>query len=150
MLFGHLAISGLLHHYLGADFKAVMAGGLFPDVVDKSLCQVLRVTPSGRMYAHTLFGAAVSTGIVSLIWGRRTARAWALGYLGHLAGDGPWKLPLLLPFKRYEFEGNELNIFQIMLLAVTDKVRMGAEFVLLVWAAYVLLSGRERGSLNTY
>jgi hypothetical protein len=128
--------------------KTVTAGGLFPDVVDKSLCQVLRITPSGRMYAHTLLGLAVSTGVVSLIWGARTARAWALGYLGHLAGDGPWKLPLFLPFKRYEFEGNELNIFQIMRLALSDKVRMGAEFALLVWAAYVLLSRRERGSLN--
>jgi hypothetical protein len=148
MLFGHLAISGLLHHYLGADFKAVMAGGLFPDVVDKSLCQVLRVTPSGRMYAHTLLGVAVSTGAVSLIWGRRTARAWALGYLGHLAGDGPWKVPLFYPLLRYEFADREPNLFRIMQVAMSDKVRMGAEFALLVWAAYVLLSRRDRGSLN--
>jgi hypothetical protein len=148
MLLGHLAISGLLHHWFDADFKTVIAGGVFPDVMDKSLCQVLRITPSGRMYAHTLFGVAASTGIVSLIWGRQKARAWALGYLGHLAGDGPWKLPLFLPFRQYEFERKALSVFQIVQLALSDKVRMGAEFALLVWAAYVLLSRRERSSTN--
>lgn len=138
MIFGHLAVSTLVHHYLGADLKTAMAGGLFPDVVDKTLCQVLRVTPSGRMYAHTLLSVVLSTSLVSWIWGRQKARAWALGYLGHLAADGGGWLPLLYPFKQYEFVGGEPSLFQIVQNALQRKVDMGIELVLMVWAACVL------------
>jgi hypothetical protein len=138
MIFGHVAVSALLHHYLDVDLETVVAGGVFPDVVDKTLCQVLRVTPSGRMYAHTLLGVALSTTAVSMLWGRRKARAWALGYLGHLAADGGGRLPLLYPFKRYEFVGREPGLFQIIQEALHRKVDMGIELVLVVWAACVL------------
>jgi hypothetical protein len=138
MIFGHLAVSALLHHYLDADLETVVAGGIFPDVVDKTLCQVLRVTPSGRMYAHTLLSVAFSTAVVSLLWGRQRARAWALGYLGHLAGDGGGWLPLFYPFKKYEFVGGELGLFQIIQNALHRKVDMGIELVLVVWAACVI------------
>jgi hypothetical protein len=138
MIFGHLAVSALLHHYLDADLKTVVAGGVFPDVVDKTLCQVLRVTPNGRMYAHTLLSVAVSTTVVSLLWGRKTARAWALGYLGHLAADGGGWLPILYPFRRYDFVGGEPGLFRIVQNALHRKVDMGIELVLLVWAACVL------------
>jgi hypothetical protein len=147
MLFGHLAVSALLHHYLDADLETVVAGGVFPDVVDKTLCQVLRVTPSGRMYAHTLLSVAVSTSFVSLLWGRKKAKAWVLGYLGHLAADGGGWLPLLYPFKRYEFVGGEPGLFQIIQTALQRKVNMGIELLLVVWAACVLgdlWSGRRR------
>jgi hypothetical protein len=138
MIVGHLAVSALLHYYLDADLKTVVAGGLFPDVVDKTLCQVLRVTPSGRMYAHTLLGLVLSTGVVSRLWGRRIARAWALGYLGHFAGDAGGWLPLLYPFRRYEFARGEPGLFEIIQNALQRKVDMGIEFVLVVWAACVL------------
>lgn len=149
MIFGHLAVSALLHHYLDADLKSVVAGGVFPDVVDKTLCQVMRVTPSGRMYSHTLLSAAVSTTVVSLLFGRKRARAWALGYLGHLAADGGGWLPLLYPFRKYEFEGDEPGLFQILQNALRRKVDMGVELVLLVWAAAILgnrLSKRKQAS----
>jgi hypothetical protein len=138
MIFGHLAVSALLHHYMDADLETVVAGGIFPDVVDKTLCQVLRVTPSGRMYAHTLLSVALSTIAVSLVWGRQRARAWALGYLGHLAADGGGWLPLLYPFREYEFVGREPGLFQIIQNALQRKVDMGIELILVVWAACVL------------
>jgi hypothetical protein len=138
MIFGHFAVSALLHHYLDADLESVVAGGIFPDAVDKTLCQVLRVTPSGRMYAHTLLSVAFSTAVVSLLWGRQKARAWALGYLGHLAADGGGRLPLLYPFKKYEFVGGEPGLFQIIQNALHRKVDMGIELILVVWAACVL------------
>jgi hypothetical protein len=123
---------------LDADLKTVVAGGVFPDVVDKTLCQVLRVTPSGRMYAHTVLSLTLSTGVVSMIWGRRPARAWALGYLGHLLGDAGGTLPLLYPFREYEFSGGEPGLFEIVQNALQRKVDMGIELVLVVWAACVL------------
>jgi hypothetical protein len=138
MIFGHLAVSALLHHYLDADPKSVVAGGVFPDVVDKTLCQVLRITPSGRMYAHTLLSVALSTAVVGLLSGRQRARGWALGYLGHLAADGGGRLPLLYPFKPYEFVPGEPGIFAILRSAFRRKLDMAVELVLLAWAAYVL------------
>jgi hypothetical protein len=90
------------------------------------------------MYAHTLLSLALSTGVVSMIWGRRPARAWALGYLGHFAGDAGGWLPLLYPFREYEFSGGEPGLFEIVQNALKRKVDMGIELVLLVWAACVL------------
>lgn len=149
MIFGHVAVSALLHHYLDVDLKTVLAGGLFPDVVDKTLCQVLRVTPSGRMYAHTLLTAAASSALVSLLWGKKKARAWALGYLGHLTADGGGWLPLLYPFRKYEFVGGEPGLFRIVQNALQRKLDMGVELVLLVWAAVILgnrWSRRKQGA----
>ena len=130
MIFGHLAVSALLHHYLDVDLETVVVGSVFPDVVDKTLCQVLRLTPSGRMYAHTLLGLTLSTGVVSLFGGRRKARAWALGYLGHLVADSGGWLPLLYPFREYEFSGREPGLFEIVQRALQHKVDMGIELVL--------------------
>ena len=138
MLFGHLAVSALLHHYLDADLKSVVAGGLFPDVVDKTLCQILRLTPSGRMYAHTLLAVTLSTTAVSALCGKRAGQGWAMGYLGHLAADAGGDLPLFFPFKEYEFSGSEPGLFQIVRKAMRDKARMGVELALVAWAACLL------------
>jgi hypothetical protein len=140
MILGHLAVSALLHRYLDADLKPVIAAGLFPDVVDKLLCQVLRLTPSGRMYAHTFLSVALSTAVVHKVCGRRTSRAWALGYLGHLVADMEGRVPWLYPFREYEFSGSEPGLFQIMRKAMQRPSEVGFEAALLVWAAYALSS----------
>ena len=140
MILGHLAVSALLHRYLEADLRPAIAAGLFPDVVDKLLCQVLRLTPSGRMYAHTLLAVALSTAIVRKTYGRRTARAWALGYLGHLVADVEGDIPWLYPFRAYDFSGSEPGLFQIVRQAIRRPVEVGFESALLVWAAYALVN----------
>jgi hypothetical protein len=140
MILGHLAVSALLHRYLEADLKPAIAAGIFPDVVDKFLCQVLHLTPSGRMYAHTLLAAALSTAVVHKACGRRTARAWALGYLGHLVADVEGLVPWLYPFQEYDFSGRELGLFQIVRQAIRRPVEVGFESALLIWAAYALAS----------
>jgi hypothetical protein len=145
MILGHLAVSALLHRYLDADLKPVIAAGLFPDVVDKLLCQVLRLTPSGRMYAHTLLSVGLSTAVVHKVCGRRTARAWALGYLGHLVADAEGRVPWLYPFREYDFTGSEPGLFQIVRKAMLRPTEVGFEAALLVWAAYAL-SGRPSPS----
>ena len=75
MLFGHLAASVLQHRYMKADLAPVVVAGVFPDLVDKTLCQVLHLTPSGRMFGHTLAGLGLSALAVRLIWGRRARPA---------------------------------------------------------------------------
>jgi hypothetical protein len=78
MLFGHLAVSVLLHRYLGTDLKLTVAGGIAPDIVDKTLCQVLRLTPDGRMLGHSLLGMASSVELGPWLYeppGGRSGRA---------------------------------------------------------------------------
>ena len=93
MLFGHIAVSLLQHRYLKVDLAPVVAGGLFPDVLDKTLCQVLHITPSGRMWGHAFLGLAVSSLIVTTACGSRSAKAWAIGYVGHLVADTGGQVP---------------------------------------------------------
>jgi hypothetical protein len=62
MLCGHLAVSVLQHRYLGADLAPALVAGVFPDLVDKTLCQALLVTSGGRMFAHTLLAPSRKVG----------------------------------------------------------------------------------------
>lgn len=138
MILGHLAISALLHRYLDLDLGPVMVGGVFPDLTDKLLCQVLHITPSGRMYGHTLLGVALTTPLVRKIWGARTARAWAIGYLGHLVGDVDGFVPWLYPLVEYDFRRAEIGLFDIVLRAMRNSLRVVVESSLLVWAVWAL------------
>jgi hypothetical protein len=133
-LFGHLAVSVLQYRYLKVDLAPVVAGGIFPDVVDKTLCQVLHVAPSGRMFGHTLAGLVVSTAVIGLVRGRRTAWSWALGYLGHLLGDVGRSVPWLYPFVQYDFSQNSPDLLEILRWALADPAQMGLELALSAWA----------------
>jgi hypothetical protein len=148
VILGHLAVSALLHRYLLDEvyprgLTPTMMAGLFPDVTDKLLCQVLHVTPSGRMYGHTLLGAVLSTMLVRKIWGGRAAWAWALGYFGHLAADMDGFIPWLYPFREYDFSGEDIGLFRIVRRAIRNPIRVGVESALLIWAVYAL-AGRRR------
>jgi hypothetical protein len=134
MLFGHLAVSILQHRYLKADLAPVVAGGIFPDVVDKTLCQVLHLTPSGRMFGHTLVGLILSTAVVGSVGGRQVARSWALGYLGHLLGDVAGFVPWLYPFARYDFPPSPPGLIEILRHALANPDSMRLDVALSVWA----------------
>jgi hypothetical protein len=92
------------------------------------------------MYGHTLLSVALTTLLVWQVWGARAARAWALGYLGHLLADARGFVPWLYPFRRYEFEEGEPGILDIMLRAVRDPVRISIESALLIWAVAALVA----------
>ena len=138
MLFGHVAISVLQHHYLKTDLAPTVAGGVFPDVVDKTLCQVLHLTPSGRMFGHTLAGLALSAVVVGLIWGRRAVWSWTLGYLGHLLGDMGRLVPWLYPFVQYDFPPPAPGLLEILRQALSNPAAMGLELALSAWAVCAL------------
>ncbi len=133
MLLGHIAVSLLESHYLDLELKPTMLGGLFPDMLDKSLCQVLHITPSGRMWGHTLLSFALSTAIVRIASGKRAARSWALGYAGHLVADVRGQVPLLYPFARYDF-GPSPDLSTILERFFADRREVTLELGLLAWA----------------
>jgi hypothetical protein len=137
MLIGHIAVIMLEHHYLDVDFAPTMAGGLFPDVMDKALCHVLRLTPNGRMYAHTLLSVLISTGVVRLIAGKATARAWLLGYLGHFLADSGGFIPLLYPFRSYTFTPSP-GLKEVLERFVENRHEVMFETLLLLWALLII------------
>jgi len=138
MLLGHLAISALQHRYLKVDLAPAMAAGVFPDVVDKTLCQVLHLTPSGRMFGHTLLGLALSSVVVGLIGGRKMAWSWAVGYTGHLLGDLGSPIPWFYPFAEYDFPRPPAGLWEILRNGFSDRREMGIELSLLAWAVFAL------------
>ncbi len=137
MLIGHVAISILEHRFLDVELAPTLMGGLFPDVLDKTLCHVLRVTPSGRMWGHTALSLVVSTGLVRLLAGGRKARAWAAGYIGHLVADADDGTPFWYPFSTYEFTPSP-SIKEILRRFLDNRRRLTFELGLLILALLLL------------
>ena len=103
MLFlGHIAASLLIADAAGAERGAVVAGNLVPDVTDKTLSWVLRLTPSGRWLAHGLPFFSLASALALAMLPRTTARGFVLGYAGHLLCDlwAGGRVPWLAPFVR--------------------------------------------------
>lgn len=147
MIFGHLAISALEHRYLDADLVPVMVAGLAPDLVDKTACQILHATPSGRMWGHTLLGLAISTLLIDLLWGKRAARSWALGYLGHLLGDLNSPIPWFHPFVSYNFKSSP-SLWHVLRNLLRDPVTLSLEIALAVWAILALRAKHPQYDLS--
>ena len=137
MIFGHLAISALAHRYLDADLAPVMIAGLAPDLVDKTACQILQATPSGRMWGHTLVGLVLSTLLIALLGGKCAARSWALGYLGHLLGDLNSSVPWFYPFVSYDFTPSP-SLWRVLHNLLRDPLSLSLEIALTVWAILAL------------
>jgi len=142
MLIGHVGIALLQHRYLDAELVPVMAGGLFPDALDKTLCQVLQVTRSGRMWGHTVLGVVVSTTLVGVIAGRRAARDWLLGYLGHLLADSEGPVPWWYPFRTYTFDQSP-SFVEILHHFAENQTDVMLEFTLLALGLLALATKRS-------
>ncbi len=133
MIVGHIALSMLGHRYLRTEPLPTLAGGLFPDILDKTLCQVLHVTPSGRMWGHALISVLLSTALIRALAGHKAASSWALGYVGHLLADARGTLPLWHPFTRYEFAPSP-SFGEIFHRFLSDRNSVLLEIALLVLA----------------
>jgi len=139
MLLGHLALPILLKHYLAVEAAPVYAGSLFPDVLDKAL-YMGGLAENGRSAAHTLLGLAISTLLMGLLGGRGRARAWALGYLGHLVCDAGGHVPWLSPFKTYAFVSRRESFWRKLARAF---LQVGVlEVGLIFWATLLTLRRR--------
>ena len=104
---GHVAAAALAARALGTDMPAALAASMCPDLVDKPVRWVLRVTPNDRIPAHSLFFMTGTTMLAYLFSGPRAARGWATGYGAHLLCDeinshlNPGRIYFWWPFKRY-------------------------------------------------
>lgn len=136
MLFGHLAVSALEHRYLKAEFVPVMAAAVLPDAVDKVAHYVLNETTTGRLWEHTLIGAAASSLLVLLLFGKRNAASWALGYLSHLICDMGSVVPWLYPLVSYEFPPAEDFVTTLWMGIAQPRIIL--EILLSVWALFAL------------
>ncbi len=145
---GHLAMAIFTHKVTGSDLRTLLAATLAPDVVDKSLAQVVHVAPSGRYAMHTALGWLISSLIVLWVAGRQRASAWALGYLAHLLGDG-MQVPFWLPFRRYDFgEVMELDDFLCGVLSSAEgRKGLLGEMLLLVLALLMPAMARAESEL---
>ena len=86
---GHLASAWLAARGLRTDLGGAMAAAMFPDLVDKPLRWVFRVTPNDRLPAHTLLGWWLTTAVVGALWGRRRAAAPRRGLTRGLIAMAP-------------------------------------------------------------
>jgi hypothetical protein len=138
VIIGHPAVSKLEERYLGAAPVPVFVAGVFPDLLDKALCQGLHLTASGRMWGHTLLGLGLTSAFVGLIWGKQALWSWALGYVSHLLCDVGGFVPWLYPFLDYEFEPSP-TLGVTLQRFFTDPHRWGTEGALLLWAVATVL-----------
>ncbi len=99
---GHIALAIYGHKLLRVELPTAVVATLAPDIVDKTLAQVLQITPSGRYAMHSLVGWAAASAAAYLLGGKNKGRAWAVGHFLHFVGDGG-EMPWLLFLRRYSF-----------------------------------------------
>jgi hypothetical protein len=147
VLFGHLAVSALEHRYAKAALVPVMAAAVAPDLIDKVAHYVFGSTEFGRLWGHTLLAALVTTLAVLLVFGRRNAASWGLGYLSHLVCDIGGVVPWLYPILSYEFP--QAEAFGTTLWMSLTRPRIVLELALLIWA-YVAFRPRLRNEARRF
>ena len=144
---GHVAAAYLAARALGTDRRAGMAACMFPDLIDKPVRWLFRLTPNDRIPAHTLLACLLTYLGMRHLWGRRVAQGWLAGYGAHLLCDqanahlNPGRLYLWWPFKRYKMHvgptglDSSLNDFTPASLVLEGSV------VTLALAAWLLRRG---------
>lgn len=137
MIIGHLTLPAILRHYFPElEAAPLYTGSLFPDVMDKGL-HSMRLMVNGRTVAHTLFSLIVTTTIIAIFLGKKSARSWAVGYFGHLICDGGGDVPWLYPFTTYTFRESERNIWQKIKRWFSNPNPF--EIVLTLWAIVLFI-----------
>ena len=105
---GHVAAAYLAATALGTDRPAGLVASLFPDLVDKPVRWLFRLTPNDRIPAHTLLVCMLTWLATRLLLGQGFSRGWLVGYGAHLLCDqanahlNPGRLYLWWPFRRYK------------------------------------------------
>ncbi|MHB1296743.1 MAG: metal-dependent hydrolase [Anaerolineae bacterium] len=98
---GHVASAYIVSRAMKLDRPTTLAASVYPDALDKSLHWLLKVTPTDRLWGHTLWsllGTSALVGLVGALLGRpRMGRSWMVGYATHMTGDLRGSLPLFYP-----------------------------------------------------
>ena len=106
---GHIAAAYLAAKAASVDLRGALAAAMCPDLIDKPIRWLLRLTPNDRIPAHSLLGGVVMTAAAYRLAGGGFARGWAAGYAAHLLCDeinahlNPGRIYFWWPFKRYTF-----------------------------------------------
>jgi hypothetical protein len=106
---GHLAAAYLVSHTPGLERRGLWHAAMFPDLVDKPLRWVLRLTPNDRLPAHSGLFWLWSTALAWATQGRAFGLSWGVGYGVHLGCDAlnarlnRGRVYWLWPFKRYQY-----------------------------------------------
>jgi hypothetical protein len=101
---GHVATALIVARACKTDVRTTLVAAFFPDGMDKGLHWVARLTPSDRLWGHTIW-MLLGTSAVAWIMGRSTkrpsmGRAWLLGYVVHFLGDVTAPMPLFYPLTK--------------------------------------------------
>jgi hypothetical protein len=103
--FSHLSTAVFLNRkvFKGPDVAAA-SGVLLPDIVDKNLAWVLRITKSSHHIGHSLLGIASATACVRMMFGRDAARTFCAAYVLHLFEDEihHGRVPWFFPFSSWK------------------------------------------------
>ncbi len=123
LFFGHIAATLLVADATDSDRAAAVAGNLLPDVTDKTLGYVLRLTPS-RWLAHGLPGYFLVNLAAFALLDRRRWRGFALGYAGHLicdlwaGGEVPWRAP----FQKHPHRKGRKGKFRLVIYLLPEAI----------------------------
>jgi hypothetical protein len=98
----HVGMVILISRAARADTPSAVLGALTPDLLDKPLAWIIKVTPSGRYFGHSLLCCLLLSLMLVRFSSRRAGLGFGLGYLTHLAGDIEGHVPLLMPFVAYD------------------------------------------------
>jgi LexA-binding, inner membrane-associated putative hydrolase len=100
MVLWHMGVAAVIVYVtLGRrriDYRFVLLGAVFPDIVDGIAGLVVDTEPSGRWIAHSLLAVIVVTVTVVVAFsGERRLALFGIGvgWLLHLVGDGMWAAP---------------------------------------------------------
>ena len=108
---GHFSVSLLLKKYLKLEFYPVIIAGIFPDIIDKLLSDILHITQYGRTFMHSIPGVIAASIFVYLLKGKAWGISWFAGQLGHLIGDISY-VPWFYPFISYQTP-QSINVFNV-------------------------------------
>ena len=135
------------------DYRIVLLGSLFPDIVDKPLWLFVGsyISLSGRAYTHTLlFNLALFICGLILI---RYRKSWlliiSLCSFMHLISDQMWNSPVVLlwpllgPFPKEETVGWLPNIFQVLFSRPSVYIPEIIGLVIILLFAYRLIMRRD-------
>jgi len=152
---GHIAAAYLVAKATAVDMRGALAAAMCPDLIDKPIRWVLRLTPNDRIPAHSLLGGVLTTAGASRLGGSGFARGWAVGYAAHLLCDeinahlNPGRIYFWWPFKRYTFHrgptglNSSLHDFSRASLVIEGLLTLAG---LAVWGRGRWRRSHERGA----
>jgi len=135
---GHIAAAWLASQITHTDTRANLAVSMFPDLVDKPIRWLLRLTPNDRIPAHSALFWVLTSMLAWSLRGRRFAHGWISGYAAHLLCDelnahlNPGRIYFWWPFKRYSMHvgptglSSSLNDFSPYSLAIEGLLTLVA------------------------